>query len=120
MMAAFLSLKSFLLQIENKHVLLQTDNTTVVAYVNNMGGSRSVGCDRIAREIWFWCIAHNVMLTATHIAGVTNTVADRESRNLNDRVEWQLNQNVFQRIMDEFGPFDIDLFASRLNKKVDQ
>lgn len=45
-------------------------------------------------------------------------LADRESRVFNDRSEWMLHQDIFQKISLLWGPFEIDLFASRLNKQV--
>ena len=63
----------------------------------------------MSREIW---------LIATHIAGVKNITADRESRNFDDRTEWKLNENVFRNITSRWGTPDIDLFASRLNFQI--
>lgn len=45
-------------------------------------------------------------------------LADRESRVFNDRTEWMLHQDIFQKLSLLRGPFEIDLFASRLNKQV--
>ena len=42
------------------------------------------------------------------------------SRALRDSTEWSLSQEVFNAIRERWGPFDIDLFASRLNFKVPQ
>ena len=43
-----------------------------------------------------------------------NTVADRESRSMQDRSNWKLDVNIFRRIKEIFGPLEVDLFASRL------
>ena len=53
-----------------------------------------------------------------HIPGRNNLVADRESRLDKRDIEWQLNKTVFAKINAIFGPFEIDLFASRLNNQV--
>jgi hypothetical protein len=45
--------------------------------------------------------------------------ADRASRHFNDRTEWELDSKVFNMLCKVFGTPDIDLFASRLNHKVD-
>jgi len=70
--------------------------------------------------IWEWCIQRNIWLSVTHIPGSDNIQADKESRALRDSTEWSLSQEVFNAIHDRWGPFDIDLFASRLNFKVPQ
>ena len=45
-------------------------------------------------------------------------LADRDSRVFNDRTEWMLHQDTFQKLSLSWGPFEIDLLASRLNKQV--
>ena len=57
-------------------------------------------------------------VTAMHIPGKDNVVADRESRLDKRDIEWQLNKSVFDKVNRIFGPFEIDLFASRLNNQV--
>lgn len=41
------------------------------------------------------------------------------SRSFNDRTEWMLNMDAFQQIVQFFGHPKIDLFASRLNKQLE-
>ena len=57
-------------------------------------------------------------LSACHILGSTNVDADTESRNTNSSTEWSLHSDVFADINKMWGPFHVDLFASRLNFKV--
>ena len=48
-----------------------------------------------------------------------NIKADRLLRNLDRSKEWSLNEHVF-RTLDEIWPYpQIDLFASRLNNKLE-
>lgn len=56
-----------------------------------------------------------IWLTAAHIPGKENTVADKTSRVFNDRTEWQLNQNLFKQITKVYGHPEIDMFAFRIN-----
>jgi hypothetical protein len=113
--AAFLALRAFVPDKRDIHVLIRMDNTTAVAYVNHMGGTKSHNCNEVAKEIWEWCQARHIWITAAHLPGVLNIVADHLSRNFNDQTEWQLNKQIFQRLCSRFGNPDIDLFASRLN-----
>jgi hypothetical protein len=83
-----------------------------------MGGIKSKECDNLAKQIWEWCLAQDVWLSACHIPGSQNVEADAESRVFNLSTEWSLSLPVFADIARRWGSFDIDLFASRLNYKV--
>lgn len=73
----------------------------------------------LAKTIWLWCKMRNVLLTDKHIPGADNSIADYESRNCKSNTEWTLQNDGFLNIATLFGMPDIDLFASRLNHKVD-
>lgn len=87
-----------------------------------MGGIKSAECDSLARKIWLWCIEREIWLCACHIPGSTNVDTDTETRQINSLTEWSLNLNVFSDLDENldklWGPFQVDLFASRLNSKV--
>ena len=112
---AILAFRSFLAPT---HVLVKTDNTTAVAYINDMGGTKSKTCNRLARQVWNLCINLNLWLTAEHIEGTKNCEADFQSRTQNDRTEWSLQQSIFDQLCRIFGTPDVDAFASRLNNKL--
>ena len=116
--AILFALKALGKHIKNKHVKILSDSMTAVHYVTNFGGCRSVDCNQISRDIWLWCIEHNVWLSCTHIAGKLNE-ADGPSRHFNDKLEWSLNEEIFGKICSTWRKPTIDLFASRLNKKID-
>lgn len=77
-------------------------------------------CDRIATEIWERCITTRNWLTAAHIPGLLNVDADEASRKFNDRTEWELHNDTFDALCEQWGRPDIDLFASRLNFKLER
>ena len=56
------------------------------------------------------------------MAGCLNVEADELSRglNLNEDLEWALDMDIFQEIVCRFGKPGIDLFASRLNHKLEK
>ena len=62
----------------------------------------------------------NIWLSAAHIPGKESCIADFKSRNIQDNKEWSLNPYVFQVISQHFYVHSIDLFASRLNNKVEK
>ena len=113
-----MALKSFCSSIKNSHVNIYIDYTTAVAYINAMGGTHSMGCNKVACDIWTWCIQRNIWVTAISLPGKENVDADKESRTFNDNTEWALSQNIFHDIIALYSKPSIDLFASRINKKV--
>ena len=51
-LAAFFALELFCPSMTNCHINIYIDNTTAVSYINAMGGTHSLECNKIAREIW--------------------------------------------------------------------
>lgn len=105
-------------EIFNCAIHVKTDNTTAVSYINKMGGVRSDSCRKVGFDIWNWCELHHVWLTASHIPGLENEIADSLSRHFSPSVEWEINQEIFQEICSNFGTPDIDMFATRHNAKL--
>ena len=68
----------------------------------------------LAKTLWMWCLERNIHITAQHLPGAQNHIADAESRTMVDRSDWKLNPILFKRIVNLFGPIEVDLFASRL------
>ena len=120
LLAAFHALQAFVADKSNIHVRLKMDNSTAVSYINNMGGIRSPSLDELAVSIWGWCSFRNILLSAQHIPGKSNREADSLSRQFVSNLEWLLDQDVFNRLVVVTFLPDIDLFASRLNAKLDQ
>ncbi|XP_067664177.1 uncharacterized protein [Haliotis asinina] len=110
-------LKSLCAQLRNMHIRLLLDNTTAVAYINHMGGTK-LDCNNITREIWLWCIERKLWISAAHVPGVCNMEADWYSRNNSDDKEWQIDVCVFNKLTSLFGTPDIDLFASKSNHQL--
>ena len=109
----YLEIKAFLLTLQalcagmlGVHVHIQSDNTTAVTYISNMGGSRALDCSEITRDLSLWCIKRDILVSISHIPGSQNYGADKASLEFNDRTEW---------VTDMWGCPDIDLFASRPN-----
>lgn len=90
------------------------DKTTGISYMNSMGG-RSLSCSQITWELWVWCAQHGMWLSALHIPGKQNVLADKESREKRSDSEWKLTSQLFECIIPLWGSPSVDLFASRLN-----
>lgn len=110
--AAQLALLTFP-KLRNTTVLIRTDNTTSLSYINKQGGTRSLELMNLATTLWKWCLQNNLSIQAQHIPGVHNVVADQESRRTFTKNTWQVLPSVFDAIQRQWGPCSVDLFADR-------
>jgi len=115
--AVLYSLQSLFPNRNREHLRVMTDNTTTMLCINNQR-STSLHCNRLARDIWDWCLSQHIWISAAHCPGILNVEADAASRTFHDDTEWSLHPKIFQNICDEFGTPSIDAFASRLNKQI--
>ncbi|CAG2239797.1 unnamed protein product [Mytilus edulis] len=119
MKAVLFALNHFQMSLKNQSVILATDNTTVVAYLKNQGGTHSPSLYQIARDILLLCFQLQVHLVVRHIAGHLNILADTLSRSLAPvNTEWELLQVVFKAVTFHWRSPQIDLFATSLNHKL--
>ena len=91
------------------------DNTSAVAYLNRLGGTRSLVLFNLALALWEWALTRNIFLSAEHISDNLSVSADWQSRSFLDSSNWKLCPEVFRSLMQIRGPCAIDLFADRLN-----
>lgn len=117
LLAAFFALKCFAKKLRGCEILMRIDNTTAISYINRMGSVQYPLLNSLAKEIWRWCENRELWIFASYIKSRDNVEADFESRISNSDIEWKLDQNIFEKIIESFGVPDIDLFASRLNNK---
>ena len=100
------------------HILVSTDNTSVVAYVNRQGGTRSWSLWKETIALFKILQEKNVTLRAVHIPGRLNVIADMLSREGQVLpTEWSLNPRVVRALFREWGDPQVDLFATRYNHK---
>ncbi|KAL0177571.1 hypothetical protein M9458_026465, partial [Cirrhinus mrigala] len=113
--AVFLALQGFLPLIKDRHVLVRTDNTTVVSYINHQGGIRSRSLQRLAERFLLWADRNLLSVRAVHVPGSQNCGADMLSRGGPVHGEWRLHPQNIQMIWSLFGEAEIDFFASEEN-----
>ncbi len=113
MLAVFRALKHFLPDLRDRHVLVRTDNTAVVFYINHQGGLRSRPLYKLAHQILVWSQDKLLSLRAVHIPGYLNVGADILSRQGPRPGEWMLHPEVVKQIWRVFGQAQVDLFATR-------
>ncbi len=105
LLAVHLALSRLRGHLQGKEVLVRTDNTATVAYINRQGGLRSRRMSQLTRQ------KHLRSLRAIHIPGVFNRAADELSRAALPG-EWRFHPQAVQLIWGRFGAAQVDLFAS--------
>nr|KAG5710727.1 hypothetical protein BaRGS_035129 [Batillaria attramentaria] len=117
--AVFLALQHWLPQIAASPVLVMSDNSTVVSYIRKQGGTKSTPLCELTRDLLLWCEAHSIDLSARHIPGRLNVIADSLSRcGQILHTEWSLSPSAFQSICQRWDRPHVDLFATRWNHKL--
>ena len=112
------ALFEFRKSLVGSHVLLSTDNASVLAYLKNEGGTRSHSLLEAATQVLLFCNKNKISLSVKHLPGKLNVLADALSRA--DRAistEWSLHPQLAQRVRDLAGSPVLDLFATRKNKR---
>lgn len=119
LLAGFNALKCYAEGAIGSTIEICMDNTTAVAYVNKQGGTKSIALSSLAGELSNWCEVRKISLTASHIPGILNVIADQESRRGLDPGDWKLCPRIFEIIVDLWSP-TVDLFAASWNKQLIQ
>ena len=91
LMAVLLALKRFEPLVSGCHVLIRTDNTATMYYINKQGGLVSPTLDALARELTLWCDSRLESIRASHVAGRQNSGADLLSRGRYHYDDWSLH-----------------------------
>ncbi len=115
MLAVYRALKYFLPDLRGHHVLVRTDNTAAVSYINHQGGLRSRPLYKLAHQILLWSQDKFLSLRTLYIPGYLNVGADVLSRQGPRPGEWMLHPEVVKQIWRMFYQAEMDLFATRVN-----
>ena len=118
-LAVLFAFQCFFKSTYNCNIMVRSDNSSVVSYINKQGGC---GCSQlcdIAVEVWEFCVRRNIFISASHLPGASNVRADKLSRAEHCDHSYYLRQDVFDALESrlEF-PLTVDCFASRLNHKL--
>ena len=117
----FLTLKEFQNLCLNKIMLIATDNTRVVAYINKEGDMKSGPLCALLERIMTWFSRKKVIFKARPILGWQNVIADNLSwLGQTIQIEWSLLSEVFKLICSWWPQPQVDLFATRFSNKVPQ
>ena len=121
MKAVLLACQRLTYHFRSKCVLFLIDNQTVVSYLKNQGGTRSLQLMSVTRQVLELAERELILIKAQHIQGQLNAVADLASRRgYVVNTEWSLSPKMFQFVQKQspWGPASIDLFANSLNHRL--
>ncbi len=113
--SSLLALKEFLAQLERQHVLIRTDNTSVVSYIIARAAFVPGLCASRQR---FYCYGRILAFSPSeqrNIPGLLNRGADMLSRRRIPQGEWRLHPESVQMIWNLYGEAEVDLFATSEN-----
>ncbi|CAK1585578.1 unnamed protein product [Parnassius mnemosyne] len=97
--------------LQNAHILVQSDNRTLVAYIRNDGGTHSMSLLNLTCKLLRLTDRKNILLSAHYLPGRYNCTADHLSRGRR-LSEWHLLPAVTNQLFHRWGIPDVDLFAS--------
>ncbi|KAL0161520.1 hypothetical protein M9458_045245, partial [Cirrhinus mrigala] len=111
MLAVCHALRSFLPDLKGHHVLIRSDNMTVVSYINRQGGLSSRHLFTLVKDLLEWAQLNLASLRAVHVPGRLNQGADMLSRSNVPSGEWTLHPQTVQKIWEVFGKAETTLIA---------
>ena len=101
--------------LSNTSIAIRTDNTSAMHCIYNFGSLRSATLGSLSRRLWAWAFERNIYIRATYIPGVQNELAEALSGTIIDNHSFSLQQSIFNRVEECFGPFEVDLLADFTN-----
>ena len=96
--AAFLALRVLLPLIKGSHVQCGLDNCAAVAHIIRLGGTGSQLLTALALDIWHDAPDRNMVMSAIHVTGKWNHIAEEESRVFRDSIELMIDHYQFNRL----------------------
>lgn len=106
---------SFEKKLSGHRVKWFTDNQAVARITTH--GSMKIELQRIALDIFSFCVRHNISLEVEWVPRTQNERADFISR-IVDHDDWSIADSVFEYFDMLWGPHSIDRFASFYNTKL--
>ena len=101
-------------RLKHSVVLVETDNSTTMAYVNHLGG-RSRFLSEVAHRLRRVTNQFGITLQAAHRPGVENRRADLLSRWKQDSTDLKLDPRLFCLVEQRWGRHTVVFLATRLN-----
>ena len=117
LLATYHALQIYCKNIFDTSVNLKIDNTTAVAWINKQTAPTELEFS-IVKQIWNFAALKKLKIYASYIESKKNTIADFESRNVKNNLEWALKDYIFTKVKIKPGQPTIHLSAPMRNSKV--
>ncbi|XP_045137209.1 uncharacterized protein LOC123519768 [Portunus trituberculatus] len=116
-LVVFRALQALQRDLSGTVVNLISDNTTVVTYLRNSGGTQSKSLSVLTWVILRWCEDNQVLLRPKFVPGWRNAVADVLNRECVGS-DWTLYPVVCKWVFQVWSAPQVDLFATALNHQL--
>ena len=119
MLAVYKAVISFQQTLKNQTVMIASDNSTVLGYLRNQGGTKSALLLEQTYQFFQLAASINMTFFCRHIPGKKNILADQLSRR--DQViqtEWMLSAQVLEQLWQRWSRPLIDAFATCLTRRL--
>ena len=117
LLAVKFALKSYGGILRNQAIQVNIDNFSATRILTI--GSAKDHLQRLAVEIFQYCLVNNIKLTPQWVPREKNFDADFYSK-VKDTDAWTIDQECFDHINKCFGPFSVDRFADDRNRKLER
>lgn len=108
--AGWRACQAYLPTIHSRHVLIISDNTSAIYYINKQGGTKSTALSMEVVNLWDWRVAHKILLSAAYLPRTQNMIADSLSRRFVANHKWELHNTVVSNIFNQWGTPTKDFF----------
>ena len=104
-------------ELSGQTVLIESENTATMSYINKQGGVISKILTDEACTLYEWTIPRSIQLRAIHRPGI-NKLVDFLSRNRPDPTEWHLSPMVVHQLFQLWSRPQVDPFATHVNHQL--
>ncbi|MCG8432340.1 MAG: hypothetical protein MJA29_14375, partial [Candidatus Omnitrophica bacterium] len=119
MLAVIRAVEWFSRLLQGQKTLICSDNRATIANINKQGSVKAWGLTDLAWDFWSLVDGLGMDVQARFIPGHLNVAADQCSRgNQTISTEWSIDPAVLTAIWSSWGTPDVDLFATRWNRKL--
>ena len=108
LLSATLAVQTFAKKLDSLLIHLKMDDTSVLTYINKMGGTVTPELDRLTKGLWSWCLARNITIYASQLPGSLDEKAGEESRIMNDQSDRRLCPGSFKKVQAQFSPIHVE------------
>ena len=77
---------------------IHLDNIAALTYSMKTGGIQNLKMIELAKKNWEHLLKWGITITAEYLPSELNLIADLESRNILDCLEWMLSHQIFQNV----------------------